>query len=428
VDTSLYLVRRPEGRALVIGEQRDGKASVVAPVEATAEITASDDDRRVPVVRVRLDYVRPRHHRRLDRIGRKPGRLERGASNEIEVPTDPSVPVASGDRRAPECRAASFEWGRGEVRRGVAVVDQVDAESVGDTSHARVMLRPVALEPPAAGPVEDRIIGRRRLDVRRHHLLGERATDLELAPPQDEVLYEREVTGPTRSNRLHIHSVSEYMVNVNGAPPPVRLSRPQAKARTRAALLAAGERVLAAKGFHGATVEDIAETAGFSRGAFYANFSDKADLLVTLLDERSRADLAQLAERLEANQADYGLAALAGWFEQTFTAASPLDAAIAEFTPIAVGDPRHTERIRRRMREVREQVTAIVAAECARADFEIPIPAERFATMIIAFVDGLAGLHRLDPDTAPVELLAETLTYLGEGLAASTSTGIRRRG
>jgi AcrR family transcriptional regulator len=209
------------------------------------------------------------------------------------------------------------------------------------------------------------------------------------------------------------------MMNVNAARGPVRLRRAEAKARTRLALLGAGEQVFAAQGFHAATVEAIAEAAGFTRGAFYANFKDKADLLLTLLEEHSRADLARLGQQLEANQADYGLGALIGWFEQTFAATSPLDMAMAEFAPVAVRDPGHTERIRQRMRNIRTQVTGIVEAECARAGFQIPIPPERFATMIIALVDGLAGLHRLDPQIAPGEMLAEALTYLGEGMASS---------
>jgi AcrR family transcriptional regulator len=200
---------------------------------------------------------------------------------------------------------------------------------------------------------------------------------------------------------------------------PVRLSRTEAKARTRAALLAAGTEVFAAQGFHDATVEDIAEQAGYTRGAFYAHFDEKADLLLVLLEERSHADLARLRERIETDPADYGLAALAGWFEQTFTA-SPLDVAVAEFIPRAVRNDSHRARIRERMHGVRDQVAMIVAAECARAGFDLPIPAERFATMIIALVDGLGGMYRVDPDAAPVDLLPEALTYLGEGLAAAT--------
>jgi AcrR family transcriptional regulator len=207
-------------------------------------------------------------------------------------------------------------------------------------------------------------------------------------------------------------------MNVKRQPSRIRATRAEAKAQTRAALLAAGARVFAAQGFHGATVEDISEHAGFTRGAFYANFRDKADLLLTLLDEQSRARLAQLGRQLEAEPGEFGLTALAGWFEHTFTAVSPLDVAVAEFTPIAIREPAHAARIQQRLHEVRDYVTTIVETECRNAGFEIPIPAARFATMIIALVDGIGTLHRLDPEAAPAKLLTEALMYLGEGLAA----------
>jgi AcrR family transcriptional regulator len=213
-------------------------------------------------------------------------------------------------------------------------------------------------------------------------------------------------------------------MNVKRRPPRIRTTRAEAKTRTRAALLAAGARVFAAEGFHRATVEDIAEGAGFTRGAFYANFHDKADLLLTLLDEQSRARLAELGQELEAEPGEFGLTALAGWFAHTFTAASPLDVAVAEFTPIAIREPAHAARIQQRVHEVRDYVTTIVETECSNAGFEIPIPAARFATMIIALVDGIGALHRLDPEAAPPDLLTEALVYLGEGMATQGSSTI----
>jgi AcrR family transcriptional regulator len=204
---------------------------------------------------------------------------------------------------------------------------------------------------------------------------------------------------------------------MNVKPLPPRLTRAETKARTRQALLAAGAAVLAREGFHAATVEEIAAGAGYTRGAFYANFRDKADLLLTLLDEQSQSNLDALDETLDADATGYGLHALATWFERTFAVASPLDVAIAEFTPGALREPEHAERIRRRLHEVRTRVTAIVETECARAGFVLPIPAARFATMIMALVDGVGSLHRLDPDAAPADLLTDALTYLGQGVA-----------
>jgi AcrR family transcriptional regulator len=205
------------------------------------------------------------------------------------------------------------------------------------------------------------------------------------------------------------------MMNVKRTSP--RLSRTESRALTRAALLAAGAEVFAERGYHRAAVEDIAERAGFTRGAFYANFRDKADLLLTLLDEQSAHNLDALDQLVERDVEGYGLGALATWFVQTFAVASPLDVAVAEFTPLALRDPEHAARIRQRMRAVRDRVTGIVDAECARADFAIPIPSERFATMIIGLVDGMGSLHRLDPEVAPADLLTEALLFLGEGLA-----------
>jgi len=48
-----------------------------------------------------------------------------------------------------------------------------------------------------------------------------------------------------------------------------RLSRNERKAQTRAELIDAAARVFARRGYHGTTVDDVAEEAGFTKGAFY---------------------------------------------------------------------------------------------------------------------------------------------------------------
>ncbi len=65
---------------------------------------------------------------------------------------------------------------------------------------------------------------------------------------------------------------------------PARLSRAESQARTRQALLDAAAEVFVERGLHRTSVEAIAERAGFTRGAFYANFADKADALLALLE------------------------------------------------------------------------------------------------------------------------------------------------
>jgi AcrR family transcriptional regulator len=47
---------------------------------------------------------------------------------------------------------------------------------------------------------------------------------------------------------------------------------------TRRKLLAAAENIFARDGFEAARLEDIAGLAGYTRGAFYANFQSKEDI------------------------------------------------------------------------------------------------------------------------------------------------------
>jgi AcrR family transcriptional regulator len=72
--------------------------------------------------------------------------------------------------------------------------------------------------------------------------------------------------------------------------------------RTRNTILAAARRVFAERGYDGATVDDVADAAGCSKGAFYFHFSSKEQVLLALLDnwadERTRQLRAALPEDL----------------------------------------------------------------------------------------------------------------------------------
>jgi AcrR family transcriptional regulator len=202
-----------------------------------------------------------------------------------------------------------------------------------------------------------------------------------------------------------------------------RLTRAATKARTRSRLLDAGERILVAEGFHRATVEDIAEAAGYTRGAFYAHFADKADLLLTLLEERDRAGLDDLDARLEAGGGDDQLDATMAWFRDRFTVPSGLDLAVAEFATTGVSNPEHRARMRTWLDTARGRVAEMVRDGFGRAGIDAPVDADRLALTIVALVNGLVALQRLDPDAVTPELLGESIRYLGEGALAAASRG-----
>lgn len=70
------------------------------------------------------------------------------------------------------------------------------------------------------------------------------------------------------------------------------------RARTRERLLDAAYEVFAETGLAAASVEQIAERAGFTRGAFYSNFDTKEELLLALMARGRERWLADLSERV----------------------------------------------------------------------------------------------------------------------------------
>jgi AcrR family transcriptional regulator len=73
---------------------------------------------------------------------------------------------------------------------------------------------------------------------------------------------------------------------------------------TRQHLLEAAAIVFARDGFHGATIDKIAELAGFTKGAVYSNFKNKDDLFLALLDERAAREYALMSAALERGPED----------------------------------------------------------------------------------------------------------------------------
>jgi AcrR family transcriptional regulator len=84
------------------------------------------------------------------------------------------------------------------------------------------------------------------------------------------------------------------------AEPGARLSRLQRKELTRELLLDAAIDVFAERGYHGASLDDVADAAGFTKGAVYSNFTRKSDLFRALLERETRRRTAALRGAVEA--------------------------------------------------------------------------------------------------------------------------------
>lgn len=93
-----------------------------------------------------------------------------------------------------------------------------------------------------------------------------------------------------------------------------RLTREQSQARTREKLLASAHETVGLYGYEGTTIDRIAEEAGFSKGAFYSNFSSKEDIFLQLLERNAGGDVVELDELLSKYDDPYDVIdALSEW-------------------------------------------------------------------------------------------------------------------
>jgi len=87
-----------------------------------------------------------------------------------------------------------------------------------------------------------------------------------------------------------------------------RLGREESQQVTRDKLFDTAAELMVAKGFHVASVNAISEEAGFSKGAFFSNFSSKSDLLLQLTQRFKRVEIERLGTTLAAGYSSEQLA------------------------------------------------------------------------------------------------------------------------
>ena len=206
--------------------------------------------------------------------------------------------------------------------------------------------------------------------------------------------------------------------------PGKRLTRAERAARTRQLLMAAASKVCAKRGLERASIDEVAEEAGFTKGAFYANFRSKEELFLAMLDERFAEQLHKLDRTLSA-EGELG--------DQVREAAADFAHDLADdpewvrlyfqFAAHAARDESFRAALVTRERALRARVAEIIARRTERLPFQAPFPPDQVARMADAMIDGFAIHQLLDPDDYPDELHASMWTVFVAGLHALAVQG-----
>jgi AcrR family transcriptional regulator len=173
-------------------------------------------------------------------------------------------------------------------------------------------------------------------------------------------------------------------------------------------------------GFHAASLEEIAEEAGYTKGAVYSNFAGKDDLFLAVLEDHSQRRARAYSEIIfDHDDIEDSYRAVARFWREANEREPEMARLIAEFLVHAS----RQEPLRTAAREVRERGTAAIAGLvdelAARHGIEFTLPTHDVVRGSGALNRGLAIEQLIDP-ALPQEAFEEMHVAYMRGLTKRT--------
>ncbi|MBM4589492.1 TetR family transcriptional regulator [Rhodococcus hoagii] len=189
-------------------------------------------------------------------------------------------------------------------------------------------------------------------------------------------------------------------------PRPKRVTKRRAETRQR--LLDAAGDVFAEEGFGRSTVEQVCERAGFTRGAFYSNFTSLDELFLAMWEQRSATMLDGIRTALADRPATLTLDSAV----ERVLAAIPVDDAwyriTAEFTAHALRNPVLKRVMAAREGAILGTILPIVEDALAAAGRRVTDRAA-LGRALVAIHDGTAVQVLMEPENEAVRQARQRL-------------------
>lgn len=178
-----------------------------------------------------------------------------------------------------------------------------------------------------------------------------------------------------------------------------RSRREERKEETRRELIESAARTFARRGFHGASLDEIAREAGYSTGAIYWHFKGKDDLFIAVFEAYAAARVAEITAVRETAAGPFAQRQRAfadNWMRRL--AENPeMVVLVLEFAAHAWRNPPLRDELAARMALVRETLARFLEEDARRDGVELPLPADDVATALRELGVGLALARLGDP-------------------------------
>ncbi|CAL9447074.1 TetR/AcrR family transcriptional regulator [Streptomyces sp. enrichment culture] len=192
-----------------------------------------------------------------------------------------------------------------------------------------------------------------------------------------------------------------------------RLTRAEQQQVTHDRLLEAGRSVLRRRGFLAATVDEIAEEAGYTRGAVYKHFGGKEGLWQSVVEAHTEAHLQLLGAALDRVSSREEL--IAALIPSAFTDdrdAARWSTAAMEFMAAVTGNAEAAAVSAAAQRRHEEQIVALLEDACRRLHVKPAMPLGQVVVVLGALGGSLGLRAALDPATDAAALTAGVLAVM----------------
>ena len=180
---------------------------------------------------------------------------------------------------------------------------------------------------------------------------------------------------------------------------PERWTRERRVEHTRNLLLDAAEKAFAERGLGGAALEDIADSAGYTRGAIYAHFGGKEELFLAVVERQRQRFLEGFADVISSFRqlSDLNLDELSLRWRELMSGDAEQAAALGyELTLYLVRNPEARERLSTQRSETVQWLADYIADGAKRIGGVLTVPAESLARVILATNEGVTLNSHVD--------------------------------
>lgn len=208
-----------------------------------------------------------------------------------------------------------------------------------------------------------------------------------------------------------------------------RWTRERRVEHTRTLLLDAAEEVFARKGFSGAALEDIADAAGYTRGAIYAHFGSKDELFLAAIERQRQRFLDGFADVILSSHHldELNIDELAKRWRDLMSKSGADQAALGhEFTLFLLRNPEARERLAAQRLETVHWLSEYLTEGVARLGGALRIPAPTMARVLLATNEGITLASQLDQEDlyrAWLEMIISSIEPVKDSTERHDNTG-----